>query len=210
MRETLLAVGVALMALGSLVPQIGAGLTDDALRLATAYERWSMRFRTRAFACTADATDVTLLLRALPVLAAWMWTRPVASLSASVRLGLAGTAMGMAARTKNEGLIVAGLLPCLYVSLVFRRSGFATAHRTASDIMVGLGCGTCNRPGPGSLRRCGPRSRGGPAPAEPPCVAPSCVAPPCFAPPCFAPPCFEPPCFEPPCFEPPCFEPPVL
>ncbi len=38
MRETVLAVGVALMALGSLVPQLRAGPAGGALPIATAYE----------------------------------------------------------------------------------------------------------------------------------------------------------------------------
>ncbi|HQZ39239.1 MAG TPA: hypothetical protein PLH72_09380 [Vicinamibacterales bacterium] len=53
-------------------------------------------------------------------------------------LGLAGVAMGMAAWTKNEGLVVAVLLPCLYVWRVYRRVGFSAAHQTATDIVVGL------------------------------------------------------------------------
>jgi len=59
--------------------------------------------------------------------------------SSAATLGLAGLAMGMAAWTKNEGLVVAGMLPCLYVLLVFHRSGLATAHGAATDIIVGLG-----------------------------------------------------------------------
>lgn len=57
----------------------------------------------------------------------------------AARLALAGAAMGCAAWTKNEGLVVASVLPTAYVLIRLRRRGVAVAWHAAMDLIVGLG-----------------------------------------------------------------------
>jgi len=57
----------------------------------------------------------------------------------AVRVGMSGAALGLAAWTKNEGLVVALVFPLTYLGLHARREGLAAAFQRGVDMVVGLG-----------------------------------------------------------------------
>jgi hypothetical protein len=57
----------------------------------------------------------------------------------AVRIGMAGAALGLAAWTKNEGLVVALVFPLTYLVLHAMREGLPAALQRGLDMIVGLG-----------------------------------------------------------------------